>query len=195
MALALQLCFGLPLISCFNLFGSSLSAVQIDPSIEIQPGSIDEQAPLSATSAAQKTNSLMPLSGNIVVILSGVYVLFLAYKIIRLCRAWRLTQAIRRSAFDSPIPENIAAIVDECQSAFSVEKVRILCSPAVTSPLTIGAFDPLIIFPEKLLTETDRNLLLAAAGHELAHIRRRDYLLNLLYEFIYLFISFHLHSI
>jgi uncharacterized membrane protein YkoI len=49
----------------------------------------------------------------------------------------------------------------------------------------------MIILPEQLLRETDRGVLTAAIGHELIHIKRRDYLLNLIYEFISLPLSFH----
>lgn len=34
-------------------------------------------------------------------------------------------------------------------------------------------------------------MLASAVGHETAHIKRRDFALNLIYEFLYLFISFH----
>jgi hypothetical protein len=42
-----------------------------------------------------------------------------------------------------------------------------------------------------LLRETDRGVLTAAIGHELVHVLRRDYLLNLIYELISLPLSFH----
>jgi len=42
-----------------------------------------------------------------------------------------------------------------------------------------------------LLDKSDRSLLTSAIGHELVHIVRHDYLLNLIYELIYLPLSFH----
>src|SRR6185503_9381004 len=39
--------------------------------------------------------------------------------------------------------------------------------------------------------EEDVDLLSSALGHELVHVARRDYILNLVYELIYLPISFH----
>jgi uncharacterized membrane protein YkoI/biotin carboxyl carrier protein len=69
--------------------------------------------------------------------------------------------------------------------------VRILCSTSIPAPIAVGGFKPLIILPEKLLRETDRGVLTAAVGHELVHIKRRDYLLNLIYELISLPLSFH----
>jgi TonB family protein len=49
----------------------------------------------------------------------------------------------------------------------------------------------LIILPESFLNITSEETLTAVLGHELAHIRRRDYGLNLVYEFLSLFVSFH----
>lgn len=58
-------------------------------------------------------------------------------------------------------------------------------------PITAGVLNPLIILPTQLLSEADEEVLLSAIGHELVHVARRDYLLNLIYELIYLPVSFH----
>lgn len=41
------------------------------------------------------------------------------------------------------------------------------------------------------MREADTDVLTSAIGHELVHVLRRDYLLNLAYELIYLPLSFH----
>ena len=58
-------------------------------------------------------------------------------------------------------------------------------------PITVGILKHLIILPERLLREIDEEVLTSAIGHELVHVARRDYLVNLIYEFIYLPLSFH----
>jgi TonB family protein len=58
-------------------------------------------------------------------------------------------------------------------------------------PITVGILKHLIILPERLLREIDEEVLTSAIGHELVHVARRDYLVNLVYEFIYLPLSFH----
>jgi TonB family protein len=57
--------------------------------------------------------------------------------------------------------------------------------------LTVGIRKPLVILPERLLREADNEVLTSAIGHELVHVQRRDYLLNLIYELVYLPLSFH----
>jgi TonB family protein len=69
--------------------------------------------------------------------------------------------------------------------------VRLLCSSSVPVPITVRILNPLIILPERLLQSADEEVLTTAIGHELVHVCRRDYLANLVYELIYLPLSFH----
>jgi uncharacterized membrane protein YkoI len=66
-----------------------------------------------------------------------------------------------------------------------------MCSASVAVPITVGIRAPLVILPERLLQEAERAVLTSAIGHELVHVLRRDYLLNLLYELIALPLAFH----
>jgi beta-lactamase regulating signal transducer with metallopeptidase domain len=61
----------------------------------------------------------------------------------------------------------------------------------VDVPFTLGAIRPVIVLPQQLLSEFDHELLKSAVGHELIHIKRRDYAFNLFYELLYLLVSFH----
>ena len=45
--------------------------------------------------------------------------------------------------------------------------------------------------PEQLLREGNMELLTSAIGHEFIHVARRDYLLNFIYELLFVPISFH----
>lgn len=49
----------------------------------------------------------------------------------------------------------------------------------------------MVILPAELVRDAGDDALTAAIGHELVHVRRRDYLLNLIYEIIFLPLSFH----
>lgn len=58
--------------------------------------------------------------------------------------------------------------------------VRLAQSPAVNSPVVIGMFKPLILLPISIITELPVSQLEALIAHELAHVLRHDYLVNLL---------------
>jgi len=69
--------------------------------------------------------------------------------------------------------------------------VSLFCSPSVRVPVTLGWRRPAIILPAQLASGASPELLIAALGHEMTHIRRRDYAWNILYELLFLPISFH----
>ncbi|HEY6232216.1 MAG TPA: TonB family protein, partial [Pyrinomonadaceae bacterium] len=75
--------------------------------------------------------------------------------------------------------------------AIATGDVTLVNSSVLNTPATVGIFRPLIILPETLAHEATDEELTAALGHELVHVWRRDYLLNLIYEFIFLPLSFH----
>ncbi len=58
--------------------------------------------------------------------------------------------------------------------------VLLLESAAVNVPAALGALRPMILLPVCAVTGLSREALEAALAHELAHIRRHDYLVNLL---------------
>lgn len=60
-----------------------------------------------------------------------------------------------------------------------VKKVALYFSAHVNIPLTIGYFKPIIIFPVALINNLDNEQVEAILLHELAHIKRHDYLLNI----------------
>lgn len=58
--------------------------------------------------------------------------------------------------------------------------VRLLESPHVAEPLTLGFWKPVVLFPAGLMLRLSPAEVEALLLHELAHIRRHDYLVNLL---------------
>jgi hypothetical protein len=64
---------------------------------------------------------------------------------------------------------------------------RVTFTGAVTTPITVGLLRPAILLPATL----PRQLLRPVLGHELAHVRRRDALLQLLVELLTLPVAFH----
>lgn len=129
----------------------------------------------------------LPFGGTLV----GLYLLFLLYRIHKLWRAWKLTLAIRQSALPVAISDTLRAVLEHCRKTMGVGEVALAGSPSVSVPVTIGLRRPAIILPESLIAETSTELLSAAIGHEMAHIKRRDFAWNLIYELLFLPISFH----
>lgn len=120
------------------------------------------------------------------------YFSYFSYRLFFLLKTWRQTMRLRRSARDvTPSSPLINEVAERCRAAFQMDSVPIFFSAEVTAPLTLGARQPLIILPESFLKINSEKILTAAIGHELAHVRRKDYGLNLAFEFFSLFVSFH----
>ncbi|WEY37733.1 M56 family metallopeptidase [Paraburkholderia sp. SUR17] len=69
--------------------------------------------------------------------------------------------------------------------------VTLCVATHLTSPLTIGWWRPLVLVPAVLLTRMPPDLLEAVLAHEVAHIKRADYLVNLLQSVSEALLFFH----
>jgi hypothetical protein len=72
-----------------------------------------------------------------------------------------------------------------------MKPVPILLSLEGKGPATLGIRNPVLVLPEWLLSQASEDEISSTLSHELAHIRRHDFLLNLVYELFLLPISFH----
>jgi beta-lactamase regulating signal transducer with metallopeptidase domain len=61
----------------------------------------------------------------------------------------------------------------------------------LTSPVSVGWLRPVVLLPVALLTRMPADLIEALLAHELAHIRRHDYLVNLLQNAIEAVLFYH----
>ncbi len=64
------------------------------------------------------------------------------------------------------------------------QSVKIMQSGIAQAPMVVGHFKPLILIPLGLLNGLSNVEVEAILSHELAHIKRKDYLVNLLQSFI-----------
>lgn len=137
------------------------------------------------------TGARLPVSTSIAWGVAGVYAAFLLLRLAGLWRSWRRTVHIRRTAERRPIPDALARAARSCRLAFGARETPILASRFASGPLTVGARRPVVVFPEALFAEDDPDVLVTALGHELAHVGRHDFAVNLFCELLALPISFH----
>lgn len=110
---------------------------------------------------------------------------------VRLGRAYRRTALIARSAHPLELPPEVSAIAERCRAAFALSAVPLLSSEQVEGPVTLGVRRPRILLPCSFLAEASAEQLTAALGHEMAHIRRRDYAVHLFCEALFVPVAFH----
>jgi len=113
-----------------------------------------------------------------------------ALSLLHLC-GWSLARRMTRLDV-RPVGREIAAIADELALAMGLPRpVEVLESMRVAAPAVIGHLRPVILVPVALATGLTREQLRAILAHELAHVRRRDYLVNLLQTLVETVLFYH----
>ncbi|HWM89761.1 MAG TPA: M56 family metallopeptidase [Thermoanaerobaculia bacterium] len=131
---------------------------------------------------------LPPAALSIVAILYGAFVLGQG---VRLARSWRRARALVREAWPPPLSEEALSIAARCGEAFGLDGVALLVSDRIPGPVTVGALRPVILLPPAFLENSTPDELVSTLGHEMAHVRRRDYALHLAAEALLVPVSFH----
>ena len=133
------------------------------------------------------------LNATLALALFVIYGALVLFRIFRLGQAWFTTRKVRQAAIELERNEAVEAVKRDCAKRLNLNHTRVtVCSSAtVAVPVTIGLFRPVIILPDALLKHGDVDLLTSAIGHEFIHVARHDYVLNFLYELLFLPVSFH----
>lgn len=154
---------------------------------EIAPAQIADTTAVArtvVTSLAAPAARTVAMPASAVSIALWMFGLFLAFRVVQLARAARKTARICREARELPIHEELR---ERCARALGTERVKVRWSGAVSGPVTAAR---VVILPESM-ADAPEAVLATAIGHEMAHIARHDFPLNLVYELLYLPISFH----
>lgn len=123
--------------------------------------------------------------------LSVAYLLLLIIFCSRWTSAYRHTSFIRSSGLEKPGVE-WRLFTDKSAMHIGIhKKIRIWFSKHVDVPATIGYLKPVILIPIASLNQLSVEQLEAIILHELAHIKRNDYLLNLFVSIIETFLFFN----
>jgi beta-lactamase regulating signal transducer with metallopeptidase domain len=81
--------------------------------------------------------------------------------------------------------------LDELALRFGLRSVALRLVDALESPASAGWWRPVILLPTALISRMPVDLIEALLAHELAHIRRHDYLVNLLQSAVEALLFYH----
>ena len=106
---------------------------------------------------------------------------------------WRCVRLVmlRREAVAVSLTGEAAVTWLRCINQFQVEDVSIATSSQIFGPVTLGFLRRLVLLPANMLTDLPKNDLHTVIAHEFAHLRRNDFIKNLVYEWLSLPISYH----
>ena len=162
--------------------------------VTILPGILDDgvsnQAARYALASRRYSSSLhiAPAISNTVAV---VYLAILLGQAGFLLWKWRATQKLLRYAAPAELPADLSGQWRRWQQSFNVGNVNLFVSEQVSGPVTLGFRHAALIVPPDFIVTATREETTAALCHELAHIARRDFLVNLLFEIVSLPIAFH----
>jgi len=120
------------------------------------------------------------VAGGYALLLSLLF-LRLIFQCLRTARIGRRSEAIELSAL-------VRAVCRRAEIAFGLPNIDVRVSAEIPGPVMAGKT---VILPASLAAETSEAVLITAIGHEMAHIARQDFALNLFCEFMWLPLAFH----
>jgi beta-lactamase regulating signal transducer with metallopeptidase domain len=104
---------------------------------------------------------------------------------------WRLARSLKRRG-TRPVSGGLETKLRDLARRMSISRaVELLESSAVPVPAVIGWLKPVILVPASAMAGLSPRQLEAILAHELAHVRRHDYLVNLLQTVVETLLFYH----
>ena len=160
------------------------SAVAIDPGMVLQVSAVETSAPLPERIALTLDRALPWL---LLAWFTGV-IFFVA----RLNVGLMVARRMRSIAATGAVPAELQQAFDALRRRLGVERaVRLMHSALVEVPTVIGWLRPVVLVPASCLSGLSTMQIEAILAHELAHIRRHDYLVSVLQSVIETLLFYH----
>jgi beta-lactamase regulating signal transducer with metallopeptidase domain/predicted nucleic acid-binding Zn-ribbon protein len=183
---ALLLCLLLPLWQVLAPQEPSTEAVAVAVSAHADPAKAAVPNRAQALSVATLRPSL-----PVVVLLWSMGAALMSLRLaLGLAWVWRLGAAAGAAVhpIDPVWPARLAALAERMGLR---RRPRLRVLEGLEGPMTVGRWRPLILLPAALLTHMPAELLEALLAHELAHIRRLDYVANLVQSVVEALLFYH----
>lgn len=146
-------------------------------------------APLSQPGWRQRAGDWLMNSRRPLVLLAA-WLIGCALMLSRIAHSYFALFQLRRRLNAAPVEQQ--ARVQYLADLFGVRRaVRLFVTSRVKMPMTAGSFHPIIVLPAELARTLSENEFDSVVAHELAHIKRWDYLTNLLQRLAQAFLFFH----
>jgi beta-lactamase regulating signal transducer with metallopeptidase domain len=160
--------------------GTGVGAMQGDSRLA------DPSAPITTANASPGPAFRLPTTWILSVWVLGVAVLSL-----RLVGGWAVARRVVTQAL-TPVGAELQHVAAQVASRLNVRRaVRVCESASVAVPIMIGWLRPVIVLPAAVLAVLPLAQLEALLAHEFAHIRRHDYLVNLLQSVVETICFYH----
>lgn len=143
------------------------------PATAINPASITQSAPGSFLQPLKQL-----ISGNASLLMFSWFIVC-CYRLVKILGSWLYAKRICRLDIYSPPAEWQESFFKLAAQMNIKRKLWLRESEAVSFPVTLGLFKPLVLVPAGMLCALSTVQVELVLRHELAHIKRYDYLVNL----------------
>ena len=143
---------------------------------------------LSGAQDAEGALVLPPWAVDCLLVLFGASLLYFA---LRFAGSLWCTATLLAGAGPVALTREQEEVWRECRRAYALDRVRMVASPRVSGPVALRGRAPVLLLPEGFAAQCAAEDWRAALAHECAHIHRRDFEKNLVYEALSLVVAFH----
>ena len=119
-----------------------------------------------------------------------LYVATIVFGLFRMTRAWLGARTLVQNSQWTCLGDRDRAALEDYSHRLGIKPPQLRESGEVSSPMIVGVRAPLLLLPEGFARHTEDEIR-AALCHELAHIQRRDYLLNVACQVAALPLAWH----
>ncbi len=139
---------------------------------------------LPTVHTASALQQFLSYAGSSVPYLSVAYIFLLLFLMARLVTAYRYVYIISNKRLLSP-PAELEAFANKVSVQMGItNKISVWISQHIDVPATIGFIKPVILIPFASLNNLSGDQLEAIILHELSHIKRNDYVINIIVSVI-----------
>ncbi|WNG19859.1 M56 family metallopeptidase [Cystobacter fuscus] len=153
------------------------------------PAATSPQAPGGTGLASVMGRTLSVVGGNLhaLVLAWGLGVVLSS---LRLLSGWLRLRRLVRAAEPAPV-EWQEALERLARHLGMTRPMRLLCSAEIDVPATLGWLRPVVLLPVTVITGLSARQLEMVLAHELAHIRRHDFAVNLVQTLVETLFFYH----
>ncbi len=119
-----------------------------------------------------------------------LYMATIVFSMLRIAWSWRATRRLVENSQETALCDRNRTALDDYGRRLRVKLPQLRESAEVSSPVVVGMVAPVLLLPEGF-AQFSEDEVRAALCHELAHVRRRDYLMNVVCQLVALPLTWH----
>jgi TonB family protein len=131
------------------------------------------------------------MSGWLIDTVASAYAASVIYFLARFIWRAHSLAVLRSEAIEIQLAGEAAVHWSRSSTRFGIHDASIAASSRVFGPVTMGLHHKLVLLPASMVSDLPAADLHTIIAHEFAHMQRRDFLKNLLYEWVALPVSYH----